>query len=107
MFQAVKKEIGCRARPANQDLLKTYSAASSTNARSAKAATAICRLKAGSSTVEITALAWGAASEHVNLVGDTVSGGLHSELLKTDEFEVIPAALSATLIVLHVKTTRP
>lgn len=44
--------------------------------------TAICRLKAGSSTVEITALAWGAASEHVNLVGDTVSGGLHPELLK-------------------------
>jgi hypothetical protein len=40
--------------------------------------------------VEITALAWGAASEHVNLVGDTVSGGLHPELLKTDELEVIP-----------------
>jgi hypothetical protein len=44
------------------------------------------------------------ASEHhtgnypgiiINLVGDTVSGGLHPELLKTDELEVIPAALKA------------
>jgi hypothetical protein len=44
------------------------------------------------------------ASEHhtgnypgivVNLVGDMVSGGLHPELLKTDELEVIPAALKA------------
>ena len=42
------------------------------------------------------------ASEHhtgnysgivVNVVGDMVSGGLHPELLKTDELEVIPAAL--------------
>jgi hypothetical protein len=29
----------------------------------------------------------------VNIVGDLVSGGLHPELLKTDELEVIPAAL--------------
>lgn len=29
----------------------------------------------------------------INLVGDFVSGGLHPELLKTDELEVIPAAL--------------
>jgi hypothetical protein len=44
------------------------------------------------------------ASEHhtgnylgivVNLVGDMVSGGLHPELLKTDELEVIPSALKA------------
>lgn len=44
------------------------------------------------------------ASEHhtgnypgivVNLVGEMVSGGLHPELLKTDELEVIPAALKA------------
>jgi hypothetical protein len=31
----------------------------------------------------------------VNSVGDMVSGGLHPELLKTDELDVIPAALKA------------